>query len=260
MTACPTIKLPAAKPATSGAVPDVDKLALILAEPSLIFLGDETTLAQTGGAVGAWGNRVSGGASYGQSTATRQPAYATTGSILAGLPFADFTATGDTNADRLLWSAAALAATQPQTIIDVVRVDATARCYLDGTQSGTDTIYGDFFQGTVRAAYGDAIASVRCDVGSWAVITRSWSGTGAVEVHCDGRRDAQTAATLPTTGRQLHMGVVSSDNSTSTFDGGWAARLRFTKYIGADRTFFRDVVGAYLMERYQRASNPIAAV
>ena len=263
MPAVPTTKLAAPKPAGSTAVADVDKASLIRARASLLFFGDDTTFAPAAGKVPVWNSQAET-TTYSQATDTQQPDYSPNGGPL-GLPYALFSGTADANGDRMAWSDAAQAVGQGQTVVDLIRVDVATKTFLDGQESGTDNLAGFAIQGTVKQRYGDATASVPISQGQWAVVTRSWviaNGVAQCEIHCDGVRNAATATVVPTTARLLHLGATSNIvNSIALFKGGWAARLRFAEYIGTDRAFFRDVVGAYMMERYQRGSvNPIAAV
>jgi hypothetical protein len=267
MPRCLIFKTDTPRPAGSTAPIDRDLPAAIAARASLLFWGDGTTMAHavTAGVdqVTTWPSRA-GGTSYAQALAAQQPVFHATGGPDTRAWMA-FSGAADASGDRMLpsWPTAPLG--QALTIVDVIKGAVETTGYLDGQIGAADDAIAGFVQPTrVTQQWGDARAQVAITSGAWTVALRSIDGAGLVEAHANGAYAVAEAVVQPSTVRALVLGAQSGfangNPSTSLYKGGLAARMIFREWIGGDRAFFRDVVGAYLAAEYGLPANPVAAV
>lgn len=262
---CLRIRLPVNRPAGSTAPVDVDLGAAILARPSFFYEADGDTVVSVNVSgtlkLLSWPSRGGNGRSYSASDSDKRPTLHLDGG-LNDLPWVEFDGDPTTGlGDRLgpSWAASDIPATANHTVIDVCRLDALSGTrYFDGTISGTDSRAGTHGAGgNIAQQYGEAVASVPGAAAVWNVVTRSMSSTGAVEIHSGGSRATAQAVSLPTTARAYSLGASGGLANAGVWDGGWAYRLILLEYIGADRAWFRDVVGERLKRKFGLATNPI---
>lgn len=270
MAQCLRIRLPQPRPPGSTAPIDRDLLAAVLAQPALDYFGDDSNVAVTAGKVTAWGNRT-GGAGFAQANVAQELDWHEDGG-LANRGWMEASGFADATGDRMLYGGPVLAATAPRTYVDIVSTyDLTATRYLDGAISGNDSLAGYVSAaggGSVNQRFGNATATLPIALNNWTVVVRSIDGLGQVEIQtydcaidAPPARHAPAAATIqPTTARAWTLGATSTLGNVGLWRGGWPLRIRVGLWIGGNRAWFHDDLGAWLKSRYQLARNPIALV